>query len=38
MRQKDDRPISRTNAVVAGKRDLIPWIWEGVAGIGDALR
>ena len=30
MREEDDRPIGRTNAVVAGKRRLIPWIWEGV--------
>ena len=30
MREEDDRPIGRTNAVVAGKRHVIPWIWEGV--------
>ena len=30
MREEDDRPIGRTNAVVAGKRRVIPWIWEGV--------
>jgi hypothetical protein len=34
MRQEDDRPIGRTNAVVAGKRSLIPWIWEGVVAEG----
>jgi hypothetical protein len=30
MSEKDDRPIGRTNAVVAGERCPIPWIWEGV--------
>jgi hypothetical protein len=34
MRQEDDRPIGRTNAVVAGKRPSIPWIWEGVVAEG----
>jgi hypothetical protein len=32
--QKDDRPIGRTNAVVAGQRTVIPWIWEGVVAHG----
>jgi hypothetical protein len=30
MREEDDRPIGRTNAVVASERRLIPWISEGV--------
>jgi hypothetical protein len=30
MREEDDRPIGRTNAVAAGKRRVIPWIWVGV--------
>jgi hypothetical protein len=34
MRQEDDRPIGRTNAVVAGQSRLIPWIWEGVVAEG----
>ena len=34
MLQKDDRPIGRTNAVVAGQRTVIPWIWEGVVAHG----
>lgn len=34
MRQEDDRPIGRSNAVVAGQRRLIPWIWEGVVAEG----
>jgi hypothetical protein len=34
MPQKDDRPIGRTNAVVAGERRLVPWIWEGVVAGG----
>jgi hypothetical protein len=29
-----DRRIGRTNAVVAGKRRVIPWIWEGVVAEG----
>ena len=34
MPQKDDRPIGRSNAVVAGQRCSIPWIWEGVVAEG----
>jgi hypothetical protein len=34
MREDDDRPIGRTNAVVAGQRRVIPWIWEGVVAEG----
>jgi hypothetical protein len=34
MREEDDQPIGRTNAVVAGKRRVIPWIWEGVVAEG----
>src|SRR5215470_181080 len=34
MPEKDDRPIGRTNAVVAGQSRLIPWIWEGVVAEG----
>ncbi len=34
MPQKDDRPIGRSNAVVAGQRRSIPWIWEGVVAEG----
>jgi hypothetical protein len=34
MREEDDRPIGRTNDVVAGQRRLIPWIWEGVVAEG----
>jgi hypothetical protein len=34
MPEKDDRPIGRTNAVVAGQRRLISWIWEGVVAGG----
>ncbi len=34
MREEDDRPIGRTNAVVAAKRRVIPWIWEGVVAEG----
>jgi hypothetical protein len=34
MREEDDRPIDRANAVVAGQRGLIPWIWEGVGAEG----
>src|SRR5262249_13270095 len=34
MREEDDRPIGRTNAVVSGKPRLIPWIWEGVVVAG----
>jgi hypothetical protein len=28
--QKAERPIGRTNAVVLTRRELIPWIWQGV--------
>jgi hypothetical protein len=34
MRQENDRPIGRTNTVVASERRLIPWIWEGVVAEG----
>ena len=34
MREQDDRPIGRTNVVAAGKRRVIPWIWEGVVAEG----
>jgi RecA-family ATPase len=34
MREEDDRLIGRTSAVVAGKRRVIPWIWEGVVAEG----
>ena len=34
MPEKNDRPIGRTNAVVARERRLIPWIWEGVVAAG----
>ena len=34
MPEKDDRPIGRSNAVVAGQRPVIPWIWEGVLAHG----
>jgi hypothetical protein len=34
MPKKDDRPIGRTNAIVAGKKPLIPWLWEGVVAEG----
>jgi AAA domain len=34
MPEKDNRPIGRTNAVVAGERRLIPWIWEGMVAEG----
>jgi hypothetical protein len=34
MREEDDRPIGRTNAVVSGKPRLIPWIWEGMVANG----
>ena len=34
MREEDDRPIGRTNAVVSGKQRLVPWIWEGVVAAG----
>jgi hypothetical protein len=32
MREEDDRPIGRTNPVLASERRSIPWIWEGVVG------
>jgi hypothetical protein len=28
--EKAERPIGRTNAVVMTRRELIPWIWQGV--------
>ena len=34
MREEPDRPIGRTNAVVASERRLVPWIWEGVVAEG----
>jgi hypothetical protein len=34
MREKEERPIGRTNAVVASERRSIPWIWEGVMAEG----
>jgi hypothetical protein len=34
MREEDDRPIGRTNAVVAGRRRLLHWIWDGVVAVG----
>jgi len=34
MPEKSDRLIGRANAVVPGKRPLIPWVWEGVVAQG----
>jgi hypothetical protein len=34
MREEDDRPIGRSNAVVASQRRSIPWVWEGVVAEG----
>jgi AAA domain len=34
VRQEDDRPIGRSNAVMAGQGRLVPWIWEGVVAAG----
>jgi hypothetical protein len=34
MREDNDRPIGRTNAFVAGMRQLTSWVWEGVVARG----
>jgi hypothetical protein len=34
MREEGDRPIGRTNAVVASARRSVPWIWEGLVAEG----